>query len=99
MMEIKHIHEKEKGRFTVNIDGNEAGYLKYDIMPNGSLKANGTLVYDDYREQKLGRPLFDAFVDYLKSENKKVFPTCPYVVSMFKKHPELSDLLDNDYKN
>lgn len=99
MMEIKHIQGKEKGRFTVNVDCNEAGYLKYDIMPNGSLKANGTLVYDDYREQKLGRPLFDALVDYLKSENKKVFPTCPYVVSMFKKHTELSGLLDNDYKN
>lgn len=97
-MEIKHIQEEGKGRFVVNINGNEAGYLQYEIMPNGNLKANGTLVYDEYRDQKLGKPLFDAFIEYVKSENKKVFPTCPYIVVMFKKHPELSDLLDADHQ-
>lgn len=98
-MEIKHIKEQGKGRFVVNVNNKEAGYLKYDILPNGNLKANGTLVYDDFRDHKLGKPLFDSLIEYVKMENKKIFPTCPYVVAMFKKHPELSQLLDDDYKN
>ena len=98
-MIIKHENQQFNGRFVVYVDEKEAGYLKYEVMPNGNLKANGTLVYDEYRELKLGKPLFEAFIAYVKEQNIKVFPTCPYIVVMFKKHPELSNLLDEDYKN
>ena len=96
-MNIEHKIEEKKGRFIVFIDDKEAGYLKYENLPNGNLLANGTLVYDDYRDQKLGTPLFNAFIDFAKSKNLKIYPTCPYIVVMFKKHPELKDMLDEDY--
>ncbi len=98
-MIITHEKEENKGRFVVSVDGKEAGYLKYEILPNGNLKANGTLVYEEFCELKLGKPLFDAFILYVKEKDLKVFPTCPYIVAMFKKYPELSNLLDPDYQN
>ena len=97
-MEINHKLEGDEGRFVVSVEGKEAGYLKYKILENGNLNANGTLVYDEYKDQKLGKPLFDALVEHLKTNNLKVFPTCPYVVLMFKKNPDLADLLADDYK-
>lgn len=96
-MEINHLNEENHGRFVVSVNGKEAGYLKYKILENGNLNANGTLVYDEFKDQKLGKPLFDAFIDYVKENHLKVFPTCPYIVVMFKKHPELSHLLADDY--
>lgn len=98
-MEIQHIQEEGKGRFVVIVNGVEAGYLKYTILSNGTYKADGTLVYDAYRDQKLGTPLFTAFINYVKEHSIKVFPTCPFVVKMFAKHPEYNDLLDANYSN
>lgn len=97
-MKINHIQNENDGKFVVTIDGKEAGYLQYKILENGNLNANGTLVYDDFRKMKLGTPLFNSFIDYVKANNLKVFPTCPYIVVMFKKHPELADLLADDYQ-
>jgi len=97
-MEIKHQKEDDKGRFVIFIEGQEAGYIKYEIMPNHNLKANGTLVYDEYRDQRLGTPLFNTLVNYAKEQGVKIFPTCPFVVKTFQRHPELHDMLDDDYK-
>lgn len=96
-MEIKHQPEEGKGRFVIYVNNTEAGYIKYEIMPNGNLKANGTLVYDEFRDQHLGTPLFNTLINFAKEKSVKIYPTCPYVVVMFQKHPELSNLLDDDY--
>ena len=96
-MEIKHQHEEGKGRFVVFVDDKEAGYIKYEIMPNNNLKANGTLIYEEFRAQHLGTPLFNTLINFAKEQKVKIYPTCPYVVKMFERHPELSDLLDDDY--
>lgn len=98
-MEIKHQTKEGRGRFVVYVNSKEAGYIKYDLMPNGNLKANGTLVYDEYREQHLGKPLFDALLNFAKEQGVKIYPTCPYVVAMFQKHPELNSYLDEDSSN
>lgn len=97
-MKIMHKKEAQKGKFVIEIDNKEAGYLKYEIFPNGNINANGTLVYDDYRDQKLGKPLFDELIDYARENKLKIYPSCPYVAIMFKKHPNLSDLLAKNFK-
>lgn len=96
-MEIKHQPEEGKGRFVVYVNDTEAGYIKYEIISNGNLKANGTLVYDEFRNQHLGTPLFNTLINFARKKGVKIYPTCPYVVKMFERHPELSDLLDEDY--
>lgn len=96
-MEIKHQPEEGKGRFVVYVNDIEAGYIKYEIISNGNLKANGTLVYDEFRNQHLGTPLFNTLINFAREKGVKIYPTCPYVVKMFERHPELSDLLDEDY--
>lgn len=96
-MEIKHKPLEDKGRFYVYVDDKEAGYIQYKIKPNKNLIANGTLVYDEFRDQHLGTPLFNTLIDFAKKQGVKIFPTCPYVIKMFERHPELHDLLDEEY--
>lgn len=96
-MNITHQQAERNGRFVVLDEGKEAGFLKYEVMENGNLKATGTLVHEDYRPKKYGINLFDALIEYAKQSDKKIFPVCPFVVRMFQKNPELSFLLDPDY--
>jgi predicted GNAT family acetyltransferase len=97
MTTFNHIENDGKGRFIVNYNGQEAGYLKYELTENGSLLANGTLVYEEFRDKRLGIPLFNQLIEYASKNNLKIYPTCPFVVKMFDKKPELASLLDPTY--
>lgn len=94
---FKHINDSKEGRFVVEVDRKEAGYIQYKWMENGNINANGTLVYDEYREHRLGMPLFDKLIEFAREKGIKIYPTCPFVVKVFSRRPELNDLLDNDY--
>lgn len=98
-MEItwKHIDDQNEGRFIVEADGEEAGFIKYKYLENGNINANGTLVHEKFRDQKLGGPLFDKLIGFAEEKNTKIFPTCPFVVKTFKRKPELAHLLASDY--
>jgi predicted GNAT family acetyltransferase len=78
---FKHIDDNNEGRFIVEYEGQEAGYIKYKWLENGNINANGTLVYDTFKDKK----------------GIKIYPTCPFVVKMFSRMPELNDLLADDY--
>ncbi|WP_312642115.1 GNAT family N-acetyltransferase [Hydrogenoanaerobacterium sp.] len=54
---------------------------------------NHTFVDDSLRGQGIASKLMEAAVQKLRSDGKKVHPTCPYAVSWFQKHPEHADLL------
>lgn len=95
-MEMKHAATETGGKFIVEINGEEAGFIQYKWMDKGRINANGTLVHEAYRDQKLGMPLFNRLVAFAKEKGLKIYPTCPFVVRTFARHPELSDLLTDD---
>lgn len=94
---FKHIDDGKEGRYVAYVDGTEAGYIKYTYLPNGSIKADGTLAYEEFRDHRLGMPLFDHLIGFAQEKGIKIYPTCPFVVKMFARKPELNDLLDEDY--
>lgn len=94
---FRHTDDKRLGKIFVEVDGKEAGYIKYTWLPNDNLKADGTLVYDEFRTQKLGAPLFDKLISYAQELGVKIYPTCPFVVKTFARRPELKELLAADY--
>lgn len=96
VMEMVHKAETNQGRFYVYVGGVEAGYIQYQVLPSGNLNANGTLVYDAFRDQKLGTPLFERLVAYARGLGVKMVPTCPYVLKMLERHPELADVWAHD---
>lgn len=95
---FKHEDNGVEGRFIPMVDGKEAGYIKYKYLENGNINANGTLVYDDFKDQKLGMPLFDKLIEFVTEKGIKIYPTCPFVVKMFSRKPELHHLLDESYE-
>src|SRR5690606_37814858 len=54
-MNFKQYDDGKEGRFFVILDNEmEAGWIQYKWLDNGNLLANGTRVYEEFKEQKLG---------------------------------------------
>src|SRR5690554_1391338 len=97
-MNFKQYDDGKEGRFFVILDnGMEAGWIQYKWLDNGNLLANGTRVYEEFKDQKLGIPLFNRLVEFAEERKTKIYPLCPFVVKTFARHPELKNLLADDY--
>lgn len=94
---FKHIDNGKEGRFVAEVEGKEAGYIKYKWLENGNINANGTLVHDEFRDHRLGMPLFDKLIAFATEKGIKIYPTCPFVVKVFSRRPDLNHLLADDY--
>lgn len=96
--EFKIIDDSKEGRIAVEIENQEIGFIKFKWLENGNINAYSTFVKEEFRDLKLGMPLFDKLIEFAKEKDIKIFPTCPFVVKMFKRLPELGYLLDPDYE-
>lgn len=97
-MKFKQYDDGKEGRFFVILDnGMEAGWIKYTWLDNGNLLADGTRVYEEFKDQKLGSPLFNKLIEFVKEKQVKIYPVCPFVVKTFARNPELHYLLADDY--
>lgn len=73
-MNFKQYDDGKEGRFFVILDnGMEAGWIQYKWLGNGNLLANGTRVYEEFKDQKLGIPLFNKLVEFAEKKGKQKF--------------------------
>ena len=56
------------------------------------LIADHTFVDPTYRGQGIGKLLVDKLANYARENQKKIHPTCPYIVNLFKKYDEYNDV-------
>jgi len=93
-MNFKQYDDGKEGRFFLLLDnGMEAGWIKYQWLGDDTLLANGTRVYEEFKDQKLGMPLFNKLIEFAKERNVRIKPECPFVAKTFARHPELKYLL------
>ena len=84
-MEIKQMDNEKNGAFYIEIDG-----MKVAEMTNSHAKPNKiiidhTEVSETLKGQGVGYKLIDAAVEYLRLNNLKVIPLCPFAKAIFKK--------------
>ncbi|MDD2410374.1 MAG: GNAT family N-acetyltransferase [Candidatus Methanomethylophilaceae archaeon] len=70
-------HDEGGCVFKIYVDGEEAGYLSYD-MDAGTLDIEHTVVDPLFRGRGLGRVLVEAAVEYAKCRSVEVRPFCSY---------------------
>lgn len=91
-MEISQEETASNGRLVAKENGVEIGEITYSVNPDFII-ADHTGVDEAHKGKGVGEKLFLALVDHLRKENRKVMPLCPFVYSMFKRHPEMHDVL------
>ena len=92
-IEISHESKGRGGRYFIALDGSEAE-LTYQNAPNDVRIADHTFVPDELRGKGIAARLVAALVDDAREMSFKIRPTCSYVVTAFKRHPEWNDLRD-----
>lgn len=87
----------EKYRVYVN---NDEGKLIVDatfpLIKEGVVNINHTFVDPSLRGQGIASQLMHEVYHHIKKLGYKAVATCPYAVAWFKKHPEMTDLIDEE---
>lgn len=81
-----------RGRYVIHLDGGAEAELTYLKRDDGALVADHTFVPPSHRGQGLAEKLVDRLIADARAGGYKIAPTCSYVVSQFRRHPEWADL-------
>jgi predicted GNAT family acetyltransferase len=82
-MKISVEHNEGNKRFSLVVDGEEGGYLTYEIY-DGCLDIRHTVVSSVHRGQGLGKILLDSAKVYAGKKDLKIVPTCSYAKKMLQ---------------
>ena len=91
MSEVQH--DKENKRFYIQVNGKEA-HMTYRYKDNTTVVYQHTYSPPELRGGGVAGKVVRAALEWARSQNLKVIPTCSYVVSFVHRHPEYQDIAD-----
>jgi predicted GNAT family acetyltransferase len=91
-MEIKQEDNGKKGKFYVEIDGKQEAEMIYSYAGHEKIIIEHTEVSEKLKGQGIGYKLIEEVVAFLRENNLKVIPLCPFANAVFKKRSK-------DYKD
>lgn len=92
-MEIKQIDDKKNGAFVVLDGEKKAGEMTYVWAGDDKMIIDHTEVDEAYGGQGLGKKALLALVEWIRNNNIKVIPLCPFAKAQFDKNQEIKDVL------
>jgi predicted GNAT family acetyltransferase/uncharacterized Fe-S cluster protein YjdI len=84
-LEIKQWDNGTKGAFHIEIEGKQEALMTYSHAGADKLIIDHTEVGEKLKGQGVGYKLVEAAVAYLRANNLKVIPLCPFAAAVFKK--------------
>lgn len=81
------LNEKLEGAFNLYIDDKKLGEMVVSIT-NNLLTVYHTGVEPEAEGKGYAKKLLDKMTVYVRTNNLKVVPLCPYVHAQFKRHPD-----------
>ncbi|WP_433812327.1 GNAT family N-acetyltransferase [Flavobacterium johnsoniae] len=81
------LNEKNHGSFNLYVDDKKLGEMTVSIKP-GLLTVYHTGVEPEGEGKGYAKKLLEEMVYYVRANNLKVLPLCPYVHAQFKRHPD-----------
>ncbi len=85
-------HEPARQRFVLDVAG-AAAYLTYRTSAARVLDFDHTFVPPSARGAGIASQLTAHALAYARSGGYKVIPSCPFVASYLRRHPEFRDVL------
>ena len=86
------VRKPEKNRFEVE-SGSQVSKLVYEMRDATTMDIVHTEVPEDLAGQGIGSALVVTALEYAKSHQMKVVPSCPFVASYLQRHPEWNDIV------
>ncbi len=92
-MLIQHKQVGSKGMFYVQGDDAILAEMVYTMPSPNKMIIEHTEVSEELKGQNVGYQLVNTAVEYARTHNIKIIPLCPFANSVFKKKPDLADVL------
>ena len=92
-MIIKHEIMETKGAFIALEDDKKIGEMVYSAAGPDKIIIEHTEVHPDEKGKGIGRVLLDKAIEYVRDNDLKVIPLCPYAKSMFDRDVNIRDVL------
>ena len=92
-MEITIKERDHKGFAIANEAGKKAGMMTYSIAGENHIIIDHTEVDPEFKGKSVGKQLLYKIVEMARAKNIKITPVCPFANAMFKKLPDIKDVL------
>ena len=93
-MEIQHQSDGRRGSFFLEEGDKRIAEMVYVMAGPKKMIIEHTEVDESLRGQGVGAKLLEALVDFVRKEEIKVIPLCPFANATFKKRTDLQDVLN-----
>lgn len=93
MGQIKHSQSEKGGVFYYESEGKRLAAMTYIESGEKKIIIDHTEVDPSLQGQGIGKKLQAELVAYVRENNIKVLPLCPFANATFKKTPEWQDVL------
>ena len=92
-METAVRNNTDESRYELLVDGEEvAGFVEYRDKGD-DVELTHTEIDPSHEGEGLGSQLARAVLDGLRNEERAVIPSCPFINSYLKRHPEYAELV------
>lgn len=92
-MTIKHRQEGKGGAFYYEQDGKQMAEMVYVTSGPQQMIIEHTEVDESLEGQGIGKHLLEELVNYVRANNIKVIPLCPFANAVIKRRKEWQDVL------
>jgi len=92
-MEIKQFNEDKKGHFEAYVEDEKAGLMSYKWHGADEIVIDHTEVHEGFEGKGVGKQLVLAGVEFARSNNLKIKPTCPFAKKFLERTSDYEDVL------
>ncbi|MFN4000217.1 GNAT family N-acetyltransferase [Algoriphagus sp.] len=93
-MDIQHQFDGRKGSFFIEENEKRLAEMVYVMAGPQKMIIEHTEVDESFKGQGKGAKLLEALVAFVRKEEIKVIPLCPFAKATFKKRVDLQDVLN-----
>jgi uncharacterized protein len=92
-VDIEVTHEPSRRRFVARV-GEHESQLSYVPTDEGVVDFRSTFVHPSARGKGVGEKIVQKALEWARSEGLRVIPSCWFVDTVVRRHPEYQPLLD-----
>ncbi|GAA1933824.1 hypothetical protein GCM10009815_30420 [Nocardioides marmoribigeumensis] len=88
----------ELSRIDAHVDGALVGFAAYEVCDDGVYTFHHTEVFEGNEGRGFGQRLAEGVVRFAREQDVRIHPTCSFLASYLRKHPDSQDVLDPKFE-